>query len=196
MQATTQEVIADSTSLSQTLRLLLSWVRIPNRLTFKAMKNTSNAVTILVVGTATLCVALLVFICGGAAYVFRSFREGSRERSQANSLSDSIDKEKRILVGTFKSQCRSILKSPSTADFKLSSYTKFAGDKDGHKLGYVYGTIDSQNSFGAMLRADVEGVYLRTGDKWTLATIAIDGKTQTVSESAKDKIDELEAIGR
>lgn len=101
-----------------------------------------------------VCCGFPVF--GGAAIVLilaisAAFNGGSS--SSDNSVEAQIACENRI---------KDALKSPSTADFN--------DDVTGSGPYKVTGTVDSENSFGAMLRSDFQCTVKVTGDR-TLTTI-------------------------
>jgi ribosomal protein L40E len=62
---------------------------------------------------------------------------------------------------------KGMLKSPSTAQFSDPTITKTAN------VFEVIGYVDSQNSFGAMLRTDFTVTFKKIGDKWDLVDIKI-----------------------
>ena len=65
------------------------------------------------------------------------------------------------------------LKAPSTAEFPLEPVSV---GTDGNGLYQVESYVDSQNSFGAMIRSHWMLNMRPVGDKWMLETMQIDGK--------------------
>ena len=65
------------------------------------------------------------------------------------------------------------LKAPSTAKFPLEPVSV---GTDGNGLYQVESYVDSQNSFGAMIRSEWMLNMRPVGDKWMLETMQIDGK--------------------
>jgi len=65
------------------------------------------------------------------------------------------------------------LKAPSTAEFP---FDPISVGTDGNGLYQVESYVDSQNSFGAMIRSHWMLNMRPVGDKWMLETMQIDGK--------------------
>ncbi|KND51237.1 MAG: hypothetical protein ABA06_02915 [Parcubacteria bacterium C7867-001] len=67
------------------------------------------------------------------------------------------------------------LKSPSTAKFPSSSEAKIS--RAGENIFNVESYVDSQNSFGAMIRSDWSVMFEYVGDQLDIYAISIDGET-------------------
>lgn len=65
------------------------------------------------------------------------------------------------------------LKSPSTAEFPTLPYD---ATTDGNGLYRVISYVDSQNSFGAMIRSDWSVTMRLAGEKWLLEQLVIGNK--------------------
>jgi hypothetical protein len=76
-------------------------------------------------------------------------------------------------VGAYKACTRAVgtqLKAPATADFSGFSDSVTTVDGD---LYSVSGSVDSENSFGAMIRSIWTCQVRDTGDNWDLITIKV-----------------------
>jgi hypothetical protein len=90
------------------------------------------------------------------------------EHSQKQYIPDKVD-----LNVQAQEFVRQALKSPSTAEFPaLPSQTS----TDGGGLYRVVSYVDSQNSFGGMIRSDWSVTMRLVGEKWILEKMAIDNK--------------------
>lgn len=111
-----------------------------------------------------LMVAPLVFLTWGY-FVF--FGESSPPASKPY-VPDEI--ELHIQAQQFVKQG---LKAPSTAKFPALPYNTSA---DGNGLYKVDSFVDSENSFGAMIRSDWSVLMRLSGEAWTLERMVIGGK--------------------
>jgi hypothetical protein len=64
------------------------------------------------------------------------------------------------------------LKSPSTAEFPNPKYARIQLLEDGATYK-IYGYVDSQNSYGAMLRVNWYAKLIRSGQEWRLLDMKI-----------------------
>jgi hypothetical protein len=69
-----------------------------------------------------------------------------------------------------KQACLKVLKSPATAKFSETGWSPY-----GLNQWKVSGDVDSQNSFGALVRGHFFAVVRRSGDLWSIPYFNLDG---------------------
>lgn len=98
------------------------------------------------------------------------------------------------------------LKAPATAKFPVLPYNVVALGDNRYKITSY---VDSQNSFGALLRSDWSVVMKKNGDRWQLERMVVDGSVvydpvqskknteelKTLIDQTQKKLDEAEALG-
>lgn len=149
---------------------------------------------------AFICLACLVVFCGGAVLMFRSAQQEIVRREAAMTPEQKAEREQQrkkdnerrderateaLLIKATEAAASKLLKTPSVAKFGLKASTF---DK---RLVLVTGHVDSQNSFGAMIR---EKVAARWVDE-KLASIAL-GDEETkgdLYDEAKQLLDDWKA---
>lgn len=93
--------------------------------------------------------------------------------SKMSDFTLTLDEQTNLQINSQK-MIKSFLKSPSTADFPNITEWKFNKDKE--KI-VIQSYVDSQNSFGAMLRSEFQ--ITLTPDGKTATSLIIDGKEYT-----------------
>ena len=111
-----------------------------------------------------LVIAPLVFLTWG---YFAFFGESSPPTSKPyvpDEIGLHVQAQQFVLQG---------LKAPSTAKFPTLPYDT---STDGNGLYRVVSYVDSQNSFGAMMRSDWSVTMRLSGERWVLEKLIIDNK--------------------
>lgn len=104
---------------------------------------------------AVVAVAVLALAGGGfAAYAL------TRPQPAVGSSAESA------LIDACRDAVRARLKSPSTAQFPGNDRVEQTG-----KVYRVFGSVDAQNAFGAMLREDYRCVANVDGDGWSIYSV-------------------------
>jgi hypothetical protein len=114
-----------------------------------------------------------VFAVFGLGLVFFLFSLGGNS-SQSESVAKQVGEiDARIMAENF---VRETLKAPSTAKFPNERRTS---NKTGENTFVISGVVDSQNSFGAMLRSDYIATleYSQEEKGWRLLHLSLDGET-------------------
>jgi hypothetical protein len=121
----------------------------PEEPKYYGMTKRAHIITAIIFGTVTLC-------CFGAAQGW--FGESEPEPPPLSEQAQNICYDEVL----------NQLKAPSTAELVSIAASPTEGD-----TWTVTGSVDAENSFGAMLRNDFECNVTNTGDRWTIDSIYV-----------------------
>ncbi|MDP2676917.1 MAG: hypothetical protein Q8O83_04495 [bacterium] len=132
-------------------------------------------------------IATMLFVVIVATFSYMFFFSGGSSSSQTPTVYTPDEIELHIQAQEFVKQG---LKAPSTAKFPVLPYDTSA---DGNGLYKVDSYVDSQNSFGAMIRSDWTVLMRLSGETWTLERMAIGGKAVYDPVQAQKNLEKQQA---
>jgi len=129
---------------------------------------------------AVILMVVVVAVAAGLLYSIdvssRKAAQRATEQTEAAARRDhkiwNMDREWRFVTQYVEMR----LKAPATAKFCGAEQVAVAGAENGSKR--LSGWVDSQNSFGALIRSAISAVYSRDPQtqEWTLQDVRVDGE--------------------
>lgn len=126
---------------------------------------------------ATLVVSYLLIFMVGLINEIDETKKLAKQLNIKSKESRSYNNYEATACLKAQSFVKSALKSPSTAKFPqcvMEAHKYEIGHTPDEKLWFVFGHVDSENGFGAMIRAKFAVKMTKEDNIWILSSIAVD----------------------